>query len=81
MVKKCCDALSDKMLNQDKHGFSVYTDERYAYMKFLTIDQDEIDQFVETVIKCELESKPTNIKISGEVVIRFCPFCGEKIML
>jgi hypothetical protein len=76
---ECCDALNGKMLNQDKHGFSVYKDEMCTYLKFLAIDEDEIDQFVETVMKCEFESKPTNIKISGEVVIRFCPFCGEKI--
>lgn len=75
----CCDVLNGKILNQDKNGFSVYKDERYFYLKFLAVDKNEIDNLATVFKKNDYESNLRNIKISREVVITFCPFCGEKI--
>lgn len=76
---QCCDVLNGKILNQDKNGFSVYNDERYFYLKFLAVDKNEIDNLVKALKKNDYDSNLLNIKISGKVVIKFCPFCGEKI--
>ena len=78
-MKICCNILSTLIKNQSMNGFSISNDEDYFYLNFLTVDNVEMDNLVEIIMSSNVKLKSNNIKLSGQIVIKFCPYCGKKL--
>ena len=77
--KNCCALFNSRINNAKLKGFSISFESNLCHLIFRSINEKDENLFLETFREKLLGSKLPNMALSGKMVIKFCPFCGEKI--
>ena len=79
MNKHKCETFSSLNEGNSERGFSILEEIEFGAprfkIQFRSIKSEEESLFAE-VMKTGVEKGITNISVSGEIGIKFCPWCG-----
>lgn len=75
----CCEVFSSLQENKDKKGFSIFKQDKPFFFNFWSVNKSDEEEVVNAFRNQLIGMQLPSIALQGNVVIRYCPFCGEKL--